>query len=149
MSGKTRLGHLQYRLRKHFFKRYFNCSVRYFNSSKLLNLGGCTIKYGLLNWPIILHVDLLTERYDTITYIRILIVVISITIRMTLSVTLFFNLKDGACKVTALAWSPNNTKMAVVTMDRVVILYDELGERRDKFSTKPANSQVFHNSLII
>lgn len=50
--------------------------------------------------------------------------------------------KDGACKVTAMAWSPNNTKMAVITMDRVVILYDELGERRDKFSTKPANSQV-------
>lgn len=96
-----------------------------------------------------MHVDLLTERYDTITYIRILIVVILITMRMTLSVTLFFNLKDGACKVTALAWSPNNTKMAVVTMDRVVILYDELGERRDKFSTKPANSQVFYNSLII
>lgn len=96
-----------------------------------------------------MHVDLLTERYDTITYIRMLIVVILITMRMTLSVTLFFNLKDGACKVTALAWSPNNTKMAVVTMDRVVILYDELGERRDKFSTKPANSQVFHNSLII
>jgi len=45
--------------------------------------------------------------------------------------------------VTAMAWSPNNTKMAVVTMDRVVILYDELGERRDKFSTKPANAQVF------
>jgi len=41
-----------------------------------------------------------------------------------------------------MAWSPNNTKMAVITMDRVVILYDELGERRDKFSTKPANSQV-------
>lgn len=42
-----------------------------------------------------------------------------------------------------MAWSPNNTKMAVVTMDRVVILYDELGERRDKFSTKPVNAQVF------
>ena len=45
--------------------------------------------------------------------------------------------------MTAMAWSPNNTKMAVVTMDRVVILYDELGERRDKFSTKPSNAQVF------
>ena len=47
-----------------------------------------------------------------------------------------------------MAWSPNNTKMAVITMDRVVILYDELGERRDKFSTKPANSQV-QNWLMI
>ena len=51
-------------------------------------------------------------------------------------------MQDGACKVTSLAWSPNNTKMAVVTMDRVVILYDELGERRDTFSTKPSNPQV-------
>ena len=50
--------------------------------------------------------------------------------------------QDGACKITAMAWSPNNQKMAAVSMDRVVILYDELGERRDKFSTKPANSQV-------
>ena len=39
--------------------------------------------------------------------------------------------------------------MAVVTMDRVVILYDELGERRDKFSTKPANSQVLYVSFSI
>ena len=59
-----------------------------------------------------------------------------------LCLILFLAFKDGACKVTAMAWSPNNTKMAVVTMDRVVILYDELGERRDKFSTKPANAQV-------
>ncbi|XP_027053913.1 intraflagellar transport protein 172 homolog [Pocillopora damicornis] len=59
------------------------------------------------------------------------------------------NPQDGACKVTALAWSPNNTKMAVVTMDRVVILYDELGERRDKFSTKPANSQAGKKSYIV
>ena len=32
--------------------------------------------------------------------------------------------QDGACKITAMAWSPNNQKMAVVSMDRVVILYD-------------------------
>ncbi|CAH3194996.1 unnamed protein product, partial [Porites evermanni] len=48
-----------------------------------------------------------------------------------------------------MAWSPNNTKMAVITMDRVVILYDELGERRDKFSTKPANSQAGKKSYIV
>ena len=60
--------------------------------------------------------------------------------------------QDGACKITAMAWSPNNQKMAVVSMDRVVILYDELGERRDKFSTKPANSQVkitANNSRVV
>ena len=41
-----------------------------------------------------------------------------------------------------MAWSTNNQKLAVVTMDRVVLLFDELGEKRDKFATKPANSQV-------
>ena len=45
---------------------------------------------------------------------------------------------EGMCKVTALAWSPNNRRLAVVTVDRVVHLFDENGERRDKFSTKPA-----------
>ncbi|GMH45662.1 hypothetical protein BSKO_13619 [Bryopsis sp. KO-2023] len=43
-------------------------------------------------------------------------------------------------KVTALAWSPNNKTIAVVTEDLVVYLYDEQGEKRDKFKTKPADS---------
>jgi intraflagellar transport protein 172 len=41
-------------------------------------------------------------------------------------------------KVCSIAWSPNNQRLAVVTTDRVVHLFDENGERRDKFSTKPA-----------
>jgi intraflagellar transport protein 172 len=45
----------------------------------------------------------------------------------------------GMCKVTALAWAPNNKRLAVVTVDRVVHLFDDNGERRDKFSTKPAD----------
>ena len=49
---------------------------------------------------------------------------------------------EGMCKVTALAWSPNNRRLAVVTVDRVVHLFDENGERRDKFSTKLAPGQV-------
>ena len=32
--------------------------------------------------------------------------------------------------------------MAVCTVDRVVLLYDEHGERKDKFSTKPSDSKV-------
>ncbi|XP_058988396.1 intraflagellar transport protein 172 homolog isoform X1 [Mustela lutreola] len=47
--------------------------------------------------------------------------------------------KDGAAKVTCMAWSQNNAKFAVCTVYRVVVLYDEHGERRDKFSTKPAD----------
>lgn len=48
---------------------------------------------------------------------------------------------DGIAKVTAFAWSPNNAKLAVVSTDRVVSLYDcETFEKKDKFSTKPADS---------
>ncbi|DBA03525.1 TPA: hypothetical protein N0F65_011426 [Lagenidium giganteum] len=45
---------------------------------------------------------------------------------------------EGMCKVTAVAWSPNNRRLAVVTIDRVVHIFDaQTGERKDKFSTKP------------
>ena len=49
---------------------------------------------------------------------------------------------EGMCKVTAVCWSDNNKKMAVVTVDRVVHLFDENGDRQDKFSTKPADKVV-------
>ena len=45
-------------------------------------------------------------------------------------------------RVTALCWAPNNMRLAAVTTDRIVHLFDENGERRDKFSTKPADSKV-------
>lgn len=41
-----------------------------------------------------------------------------------------------------MAWSANSGRFAVCTADRVVLLYDEHGERRDKFSTKPADAKV-------
>ena len=41
-----------------------------------------------------------------------------------------------------MAWSQSNAKFAVFTVDRVVLLYDEHGEQRDKFSTKPADMKV-------
>ena len=44
-------------------------------------------------------------------------------------------------RVTALCWSPNNLRLAACTTDRIVHLFDENGERRDKFSTKPADSK--------
>ncbi len=46
---------------------------------------------------------------------------------------------DGIAKITALAWSPNNARLAIAAADRVVHLCDENGERRDKFATKPAD----------
>lgn len=45
---------------------------------------------------------------------------------------------DSICKVTAICWAPNGKKLAVCTIDRVVLLFDEEGVRRDKFATKPA-----------
>ena len=45
-------------------------------------------------------------------------------------------------RVIALAWSPNNKRVAVATSDRVVHLFDEMGERKDKFPTKPADPKV-------
>jgi len=44
-----------------------------------------------------------------------------------------------------MAWAPNNSKLAVCTVDRVVLLFDEQGEKRDKFATKPADSTVSSN----
>jgi intraflagellar transport protein 172 len=41
-----------------------------------------------------------------------------------------------------MTWSPNNQKFAVCTADRVVHLFDDFGEKKDKFSTKPCDSKV-------
>ncbi|XP_070378558.1 intraflagellar transport protein 172 homolog [Dermacentor albipictus] len=57
--------------------------------------------------------------------------------------------QDGAAKVVAMAWSPNNVKLAVCTADRVVLLFDDMGERRDKFSTKPIDSKYGKKSYVV
>ncbi len=57
--------------------------------------------------------------------------------------------QDGAAKITALSWSPNNLKLAVCTADRVVALFDETGEKRDKFSTKPAEAKFGKRSYVV
>uniref|UniRef100_A0A8D3EAU2 Intraflagellar transport protein 172 homolog n=1 Tax=Scophthalmus maximus TaxID=52904 RepID=A0A8D3EAU2_SCOMX len=57
--------------------------------------------------------------------------------------------QEGAAKVTCMAWAPNSTKFAVCTVDRVVLLYDEQGERRDKFSTKPLDSKYGKQSYVV
>ncbi|KAJ3095379.1 hypothetical protein HDU97_007002 [Phlyctochytrium planicorne] len=46
---------------------------------------------------------------------------------------------DAISRVTAVAWSPNNQKLAVVGVDKVISLFDETGERKDRFSTKPGD----------
>ncbi|XP_061559670.1 LOW QUALITY PROTEIN: intraflagellar transport protein 172 homolog [Phycodurus eques] len=57
--------------------------------------------------------------------------------------------QEASAKVTCMAWAPNNGKLAVCTVDRVVLLYDEQGERRDKFSTKPIDSKYGKQSYVV
>uniref|UniRef100_A0A665WJH3 Intraflagellar transport protein 172 homolog n=1 Tax=Echeneis naucrates TaxID=173247 RepID=A0A665WJH3_ECHNA len=57
--------------------------------------------------------------------------------------------QEGAAKVSCMAWAPSNTKFAVCTVDRVVLLYDEQGERRDKFSTKPLDPKYGKQSYVV
>ncbi|XP_042302841.1 LOW QUALITY PROTEIN: intraflagellar transport protein 172 homolog [Sceloporus undulatus] len=57
--------------------------------------------------------------------------------------------QDGASRVTCLAWAPNNARFAVCTVERVVLLYDEHGERRDKFSTKPIDPKFGRKSYTV
>ncbi|XP_065179819.1 intraflagellar transport protein 172 homolog [Sycon ciliatum] len=51
----------------------------------------------------------------------------------------------GAARITCLAWSPNNLKLAVVLNKKTIVLFDENGERRDKISAKASdkNCKVF------
>eukprot|EP00746_Dinoflagellata_sp_MGD_P167287 gnl/MRDRNA2_/MRDRNA2_97790_c0_seq1.p1 gnl/MRDRNA2_/MRDRNA2_97790_c0~~gnl/MRDRNA2_/MRDRNA2_97790_c0_seq1.p1 ORF type:complete len:1756 (-),score=421.22 gnl/MRDRNA2_/MRDRNA2_97790_c0_seq1:252-5519(-) len=46
---------------------------------------------------------------------------------------------DGMAKVTSISWSPNTARLAVVGSDKIVQLFDEHGEKQDRFSTKPAD----------
>ncbi|KAI4469980.1 hypothetical protein MML48_1g10818 [Holotrichia oblita] len=52
-------------------------------------------------------------------------------------------------QVVALAWSPNNYKLAAATSERQIFLFDDNGEKRDHFSTKPADSEAGKKSYII
>ncbi|KAK3767076.1 hypothetical protein RRG08_017951 [Elysia crispata] len=56
---------------------------------------------------------------------------------------------DGAAKICAVAFSPNSQKLAVCTSDRVVVLFDEQGEKRDKFSLKPADAKYGKKSYTV
>ena len=47
----------------------------------------------------------------------------------------------GIARVQAICWSPNNKRLAVADSGRFVNLYDEGGERRDKFATKSGDSK--------
>lgn len=49
---------------------------------------------------------------------------------------------DGMSKVTSIAWSTNTTRLATVGADKIVQLFDEHGDKQDRFSTKPAEKSM-------
>lgn len=49
---------------------------------------------------------------------------------------------DGLNRIAAICWSPDGQKLAVAGADKVVQLFDETGERKDRFATKPADPAV-------
>ncbi|XP_065670042.1 intraflagellar transport protein 172 homolog isoform X3 [Hydra vulgaris] len=57
--------------------------------------------------------------------------------------------QDGAAKVTAMCWSPNNKKMAVVSTDRVISFFDDSGEMRDKFGEKPGEPKTGKKGFLV
>ncbi|RVE46188.1 hypothetical protein evm_009146 [Chilo suppressalis] len=57
--------------------------------------------------------------------------------------------QDTESPIADIAWSPNNVKLAVATCERLVLLFDREGVRRDKFSTKPADPAAGKKSYVI
>ncbi|XP_045495842.1 intraflagellar transport protein 172 homolog [Colias croceus] len=57
--------------------------------------------------------------------------------------------QDTDQPIADISWSPNNVKLAVATCDRLILLFDGDGIRRDKFSTKPADSAAGKKSYTI
>jgi hypothetical protein len=51
-------------------------------------------------------------------------------------------------KIAAIAWAPNNLKLAICTFDRIIHLFDEMGEKKDKFSTKPVEPKVNPSNIL-
>jgi intraflagellar transport protein 172 len=49
---------------------------------------------------------------------------------------------EGFIKITSVCYSPNSMRLAAVSSNKTVYLYDENGEQKDKFSTKAADGKV-------
>jgi len=57
--------------------------------------------------------------------------------------------QEAIAPITAITWSPNTRKLAVCSIDRIVHLFDDAGERQDKFSTKPADPKGPKNYTVV
>ncbi|KAJ8664579.1 hypothetical protein QAD02_006241 [Eretmocerus hayati] len=56
---------------------------------------------------------------------------------------------DVENRVMAIAWSPNNVKLAVASTDRSIYLFDDKGVKKDRFSTKPVDSKNGKKSYLV
>lgn len=52
-------------------------------------------------------------------------------------------------RICGISWSHNQQRLAVATTDRTILLYDENGEKKDKFATKPADQLSSKESYSI
>ncbi|CAG9087783.1 unnamed protein product [Plutella xylostella] len=57
--------------------------------------------------------------------------------------------QENESPIADISWSPNSTKLAVATSDRLIMLFDREGVRRDKFNTKPADPAAGKKSYVI
>ncbi|CAF1215295.1 unnamed protein product [Adineta steineri] len=55
---------------------------------------------------------------------------------------------SGEAQISAICFSPNGQKLALC-IDRVIQLYDETGELRDRFATKPIDSKYGRQSYVV
>ena len=54
----------------------------------------------------------------------------------------------GEAQISAICFSPNCQKLAIC-IDRVVQLYDDIGELRDQFATKPSDAKYGRQSYVV
>ena len=69
----------------------------------------------------------------------------------TMQVQFYQNLikgQQGLARTQAICFSPNNKRLAVADATRHIQLFDEQGERRDKFPTKPASDKGGRGYII-
>ncbi|CAD5234656.1 unnamed protein product [Bursaphelenchus xylophilus] len=57
--------------------------------------------------------------------------------------------ENSISRIPSIAYSPNDRKLAIATNDRVIHLFDDKGNRKDKINTKPIESQYGKQSYKI
>ncbi|THD25249.1 Intraflagellar transport protein [Fasciola hepatica] len=57
--------------------------------------------------------------------------------------------QPAEARICAIAWSPNNKKLAICGVDNVITLFDEKCERRDRFAAKPLDPKTGKRGFVI